>query len=163
MAKGYYSKQDKTGYTILNSHNKPILFAHPINGLLVIDYKVPPALTVNAATTQPLTPNLLHQRFGHASADRLNTLVKDLGLSLTVPRGSIDYCTTCITSKQHVKPIDMEEAIRTTHIGQLIDSDVCGPMSTSSVGGARYYVSFTDNYSRRCQYYLENLFLRIYE
>ena len=31
---------------------------------------------------------------------------------------------------------------------QLIHSDVCGPMSTESIGGKKYFVTFTDDYSR---------------
>ena len=37
---------------------------------------------------------------------------------------------------------------------QLVHSDVCGPMPTESLGKKRYFVSFTDDYSRCSQVYL---------
>lgn len=38
----------------------------------------------------------------------------------------------------------------------LIHSDICGPMSSDSIGGAKYFVTFTDDYSR----YTETITLR---
>ena len=35
----------------------------------------------------------------------------------------------------------------------LVHSDVCGPMSTPSVGGARYFLTFTDDYTRYSSVY----------
>jgi hypothetical protein len=37
--------------------------------------------------------------------------------------------------------------IKTTKPGQLIHSDVCGPMQVNSLGGKRYFVIFKDDFS----------------
>ena len=36
---------------------------------------------------------------------------------------------------------------------QLVHSDLCGPMQTQSIGGAKYFVTFIDDYSRCCAVY----------
>ena len=35
----------------------------------------------------------------------------------------------------------------------MIHSDVCGPMKTESIGGAKYFLTFIDDYSRYCTVY----------
>ena len=39
---------------------------------------------------------------------------------------------------------------------EIIHSDVCGPMSSSSLSGYVYYVSFNDDYSRKTWIYFMN-------
>ena len=42
----------------------------------------------------------------------------------------------------------------TVKTGRLLD--ICGPMQTQSFGGSRYFITFTDDYSRYCKiYFLE--------
>ena len=36
---------------------------------------------------------------------------------------------------------------------RLVHSDVCGPMQTQSIGGAKYFVTFIDDYTRCCAVY----------
>lgn len=36
---------------------------------------------------------------------------------------------------------------------QLVHSGVCGPMRTHSIGGAKYFVTFIDDYIRCCAVY----------
>ena len=43
--------------------------------------------------------------------------------------------------------------IRSTRKLQLVHSDICGPMQTQSIGGAKYFVTFIDDYSRCCAVY----------
>ena len=43
---------------------------------------------------------------------------------------------------------------RVKEIINLIDSDVCGPMSVKFLGGASYYVSLIDDYLRKTWVYL---------
>ena len=53
----------------------------------------------------------------------------------------------------HCNPFKPVGEIRSTGKLQLIHSDVCGPMSTESIGGKKYFVTFTDDYSRCCLVY----------
>ena len=39
------------------------------------------------------------------------------------------------------------------HKLQLVHSDVCGPMQTQSIGGAKHFVTFIDDYTRCCAVY----------
>jgi hypothetical protein len=45
------------------------------------------------------------------------------------------------------KPFQTSISPKSTRIGMLIFSDVCGPMQVKSLGGARYYLLFRDEYS----------------
>ena len=40
---------------------------------------------------------------------------------------------------------------------ETIHSDVCGPMSSNSLSGYAYYVSFIDNFSRNTWFYFMNI------
>ena len=51
------------------------------------------------------------------------------------------------------KSFESVGGIRSTRKLQCVHSDVCGPMPTESLGRKRYFVSFTDDYSRCCQVY----------
>ena len=48
------------------------------------------------------------------------------------------------------KPFPTVGDIRSTRKLQLVHSDVCGPMQTQSIGGAKYFVTFIDDYARCC-------------
>jgi hypothetical protein len=43
---------------------------------------------------------------------------------------------------------------RSKHLLGLVHSDVCGPMSISARDGSRYFVTFTDDFSRYGYVYL---------
>ena len=43
---------------------------------------------------------------------------------------------------------------RATKILELVHSDVCGPMKTPSIGGARYFLTFIDDFSRKIWVYV---------
>lgn len=43
---------------------------------------------------------------------------------------------------------------RATELLNTIHSDVCGPMSTASFGGNKYYVTFIDDFSRMINVFL---------
>ncbi|XP_073964358.1 uncharacterized protein [Choristoneura fumiferana] len=63
-------------------------------------------------------------------------------------------CVRCLEGKQTAAAFPERQAKRAARPLELIHSDVCGPMSTSSMGGARYLVTFTDDFSRKTFGYL---------
>ena len=58
-------------------------------------------------------------------------------------------CEGCLLGKMHRIPFPTGRT-RATEIGQLIHSDVCGPMQQITPGGSRYYVIFRDDFSGWC-------------
>lgn len=61
-------------------------------------------------------------------------------------------CEICITQKLTSLPFS-SRARRSQHRLEIIYSDFCGPMRTSSIGGARYFMTLIDDHSRQCQVY----------
>ena len=58
---------------------------------------------------------------------------------------------------QHLCPYPKGTSYRATEPFELIHSDVCGPMSESSIGGSHYYVTFIDDFtSYTVVYFLRN-------
>ena len=51
------------------------------------------------------------------------------------------------------KPFPKAVGSKASDVLDLVYSDVCGPMSTETLGGARYFVSFTDDDSRCSRVY----------
>ena len=58
-------------------------------------------------------------------------------------------CEGFLLGKMHRIPFPTGRT-RATEIGQLIHSDVCGPMQQITPGGSRYYVIFRDDFSGWC-------------
>lgn len=98
-----------------------------------------------------------HQRYGHLNVRDLKAIkAKDmvLGMSL-MPKMNEINCEVCAKCKIHVKTFKPSSNRETSILG-LVHSDICGPMSTESIGGAKYFVTFIDDCSR----YTETVMLR---
>ena len=92
---------------------------------------------------------LWHQRLGHVNQASLRQMV-DKKLVNGIEIGQDDdlgFCQACVEGKKTREPFPVG-GIHTTERLQLVHSDVCGPMQTTSLGGARYFVTFIDDYSR---------------
>ncbi|XP_045452164.1 uncharacterized protein LOC123661222 [Melitaea cinxia] len=63
-------------------------------------------------------------------------------------------CMPCLEGKMSAASYPRGQATRANQPLELIHSDVCGPMQEPSWGGARYLVTFTDDYSRKTFGYL---------
>ena len=60
-------------------------------------------------------------------------------------------CDACMYGKQAMLPF--EESSSTYELMELVHSDICGPMQTMSISGARYIITFIDHYSQYPQCY----------
>lgn len=60
-------------------------------------------------------------------------------------------------SSQTCSNIPKNSDFRATRILELVHSDVCGPIETVSKGGARYFVTFIDHFSKwTCVFRIKN-------
>ena len=84
--------------------------------------------------------SIWHQRLGHADSRNIrrmfNLKIVD-GLKLSVDPTENHVCPGCAKGKMHRLPFYSSTSLKAAHIGGRIHSDVCGPMSYSSLGGAR--------------------------
>ena len=65
----------------------------------------------------------------------------------------LSFCEGWLAGKMCRKPFPTLGEIRSTRKLQLVHTAICGPMQTQSIGGAKYFVTFIDNYSRCCAVY----------
>ena len=105
---------------------------------------------VGEVQTKETPKELWHQRYAHLSSTYLDMLQSRSmvdGLSFAHD-DEISICEGCIYGKQHRRPFPKASKRVTTSPLELIHSDVCGPISTPTIGGSRYFVTFIDNFSR---------------
>lgn len=98
----------------------------------------------------PSDLELWHHRLNHLGYESLRTLVRRkmvTGLKIADLNAATECCPSCLAGKMHRLPFP-KDATRATQIMDLVHSDVWGDASVDSLGGSRYYVSFTDDYSR---------------
>jgi hypothetical protein len=58
-------------------------------------------------------------------------------------------CQDCIESKHQRTYFLKVEVTKVSKILELVHSNVCGPMKTTSHGGAQYFVTFIDNFLKK--------------
>jgi hypothetical protein len=125
-----------------------------------------------AGTRETLSIDELHRRLGHVSHDRAKFLVnKGLVEGVTLDRESkASVCESCEWAKGTRKAIvKVREGERAAAVGDEVHSDLWGPAPVETINRKRYYVSFTDDYSRYTNvYFLQTKdetfdFYRIYE
>ncbi|KAJ9542446.1 hypothetical protein OSB04_028952 [Centaurea solstitialis] len=89
---------------------------------------------------------LWHCRLGHINKKRIELLLKG-GFLGTFDYKPFDNCESCLSSKMTKQPFNKENE-RATDLLEIIHTDVCGPFSHVARGGYRYFITFTDDFSR---------------
>ncbi len=70
-------------------------------------------------------------------------MVHGLGNKLS---GELGFCEACIHGKHKLSPFKLSTS-KSIQPLQLIHSDMCGKMSSRSLGDAEYFVTFIDDYT----------------
>ncbi|MCH81754.1 retrovirus-related pol polyprotein from transposon tnt 1-94, partial [Trifolium medium] len=97
---------------------------------------------------------LWHNRYAHLSIKWLNILAKKDMVKGLPPLEEIDEkCVDCLTGKQHREAIPKQAMWRASEKLELVHSDICGPINPKSNGGNRYFITFTDDFSRKTWIY----------
>ncbi|KAJ9567714.1 hypothetical protein OSB04_003680 [Centaurea solstitialis] len=89
---------------------------------------------------------LWHCRLGHINKKRVELLLKG-GFLGTFDYKPFDNCESCLSGKMTKQPFNKENE-RATDLLEIIHTDVCGPFSHVARGGYRYFITFTDDFSR---------------
>lgn len=98
--------------------------------------------------------NLWHKRLGHFHIKGMQRMANhDAVRGLPQLHFSKHTCTGCLLGKHTRTKIPKEATFHATKILQLVHSDVCGPFRTPSLGGARYFVTFIDDFSKKTWIY----------
>ena len=86
-----------------------------------------------------------HQRYGHLPMSAFRRIPE---APASLHRTSF-HCSACERGKA-IKPLSKSYAlsIRTSRVGQLMYSDLCGPFRTQARDGSKYTISLIDDYSR---------------
>lgn len=91
-----------------------------------------------------------HERLGHVNVKYLREMIeKDLIKGVKITDMKDFFCEGCQYGKQHKLPFSSNKQKKTVP-GERIYYDLCGPMETPSIGGAKYYILFKDNASAFC-------------
>jgi transposase InsO family protein len=103
---------------------------------------------------------LWHQRLAHTSYKTMSKMANNKevhGLNLPDNKAiPIRQCPGCLAGKMHRLPFPTGRT-RAEQTGQLIHADVCGPMHIPTPSGARFFVLFTDDFSKsRHVYFLKH-------
>ena len=95
--------------------------------------------------------DLWHQRYGHLCITNLKKLKEDnLVRDFDMGKNSkLEFCEGCVYGKQHRDKFPKDGGTRATRILELVHSDVNGPMKTPTHGGAKYFVLFIDDFTRK--------------
>lgn len=118
--------------------NQILAIANQRDSLLVLETIRPSAHT--ASSIDALT---WHKRLGHVNEDYMS---KGAIGSLVGPMKKFT-CETCLKNKS-TRHISRTAAVKSTRILEKIHSDIAGPITPTSLGGNKYVITFTDDYSR---------------
>ncbi|KAK2452968.1 putative mitochondrial protein [Trifolium repens] len=106
-------------------------------------------------TTKQEATLLWHNRYAHLSYRGLSTLSKkQMVKGLPELAETEENCVNCLTGKQSRDSIPKQAKWRASTKLELVHSDICGPINPQSNGGNRYFITFTDDYSRKTWIYL---------
>lgn len=107
-----------------------------------------PEIFGHANVAKTFDVELWHARLGHANVQSIEGLFRNnsvIGLERKV-RKHTSNCEGCLEGKMTRSTLRTRPE-KASAVGEVIHSDLCGPMSFKSLGGSRYYVSFIDEHS----------------
>ena len=111
----------------------------------------------NTATAY-LTPIKFHRQMGHISPVVAKCLIMHgfiTGVTLDTSTDKPVFCESCVFTKSRHQPVPkVREGERATEFGAEVHSDVWGPAPVQTIRGRRFFISFTDDYSRLTHLYL---------
>ncbi|KAM2893261.1 hypothetical protein FF1_008638 [Malus domestica] len=130
----------------------------PMKGNKSFPLRLKPEMQVALKASVYQSSTIWHKRLGHLHLGSLKQLKEhDLVLGLPDLEMTIEICEGCALGKHCRDAFPNEPSWRASLPLELIHSDICGPMQTSTQVGNRYFLTFIDDCTRMCWvYFLRN-------
>ena len=156
---GYQFSFDNVNGDILAFYNNSFIFrASSCNGIYesvdCINHNVSDRnVILNVGSSNELDKSSLwHFHLGNINRKRIAKLQSD-GILESFDLKSDDRCESCLLGKMTKSPFT-GSCERGEEVLDLVHTDVCGPFRSATRDGKRYYVTFTDDFSRYGYVYL---------
>ena len=146
---GYTSRMGNSNIRIYNSQYTLVAVGKLTNRLYKLIVKPKIAEHTYVSEKQLPTWNDWHKHYGHINILSLQYLQQHRMINnLRVnPLREVIPCDACHAGKLSIKSFKQRHNITTTKPGQWTHTDLWGPSSTTSIGGAKYYLLCVDDYS----------------
>lgn len=87
-----------------------------------------------------------HEKLAHQHIKHVKSFLNTNNIKVSTETSSGDFfCRDCVFGKQS-RSTYKPSVHNTITVGELIVSDVCGPMQEASIGDARYFLIFKDQF-----------------
>ena len=142
--KGKVTEFNESGCRLKKSDGIVVALATRHGSLYLLDCQ-----SLEQAYVAGLNEDLWHRRYGHLGNDSLRQLaVEQLvdGFKFDTLK-KISFCDACTEGKHHKSPFPTGGGAKAEDVLDLVHTDVCGKLSSRSIGGAEYFVTFIDDKS----------------
>ncbi|KAJ9544092.1 LOW QUALITY PROTEIN: hypothetical protein OSB04_023799 [Centaurea solstitialis] len=151
---GFYYKYD---YKMISCFKSDMFYfkATPSNGLYILNLQESNNEIYHISKRSKDIEDqtyLWHCRLGHINKKRVELLQKG-GLLGTFDFKPFSNSESCLSGKMTKHPFNKDNE-RANDLLEIIHTDVCGPFSHEARGGYRYFITFTDDFSRYGYVYL---------
>jgi len=155
LQNGYRMLLEDNALKIFDKKNRFILKAHMLKNR-TFKVEIQANQEVNClSVTEEGESWLWHKRYNHLNFKSLNRL-HDQSMVSRLPKlvSPGRECAGCCISKQPRKSYRNLIHSRTKSALEVVHSDVCGLMEVETLGGNKFFVTFTDDFTRKVWIYL---------
>lgn len=116
------------------------------------------------AASKSVSLNLWHRRLGHMNYRDMCRMRNGAvnGVTFDGQANDLKQCEVCCMGKQPRLPFK-NVGTRAEGLLDLVHSDLCGFMEVNSIGGARYFLTMVDDFSRKTFIYLLKSKTEVYD
>ncbi|GFQ77592.1 retrovirus-related Pol polyprotein from transposon TNT 1-94 [Trichonephila clavata] len=143
LKRGFKFQASKDECSLLRDDRARLKGVRTVHGLYALEMRVLYPKVCVASADQSL--QLWHERLCHQNKAHVKVILRKYQIKSDVKDSQI--CDGYCYGKPNRRPFGTRKQ-RTTTPGELINIDVCGPMQQQSLGGAKYYVCFKDDFTK---------------
>lgn len=139
----------KNQATIKDKNDEKLLVADRMGDLYFLRETQEGNICATSSNVEKSQMTIWHQRMGHVNSDDLWKMGRKeiiLGLQLGNEK-DLPPCKVCSEAKLTALPFP-KKSHRSNELLNIVHTDVCGPFKVESKGRAKYFVTFTDDFSR---------------